>query len=143
MNPLDNLALAALTLYQRHLSPRKDYCCAHRALHGGSSCSALAHQAIARDGLWLALTTTRNRLRACRAAAQQLSADRDRDKKRKKRGCEDCLPDICPDACSDACSDAYPDACPDACDGGSCLPDACTRRNHSVPSPPFMGRGPG
>ena len=118
MNLFDSLALAALAVYQRHLSPRKGYCCAHRALHGGPSCSALARQAITRDGLWSALSTIRNRLRACRAAARQLSADRDRDGKRKKRGCEavpDCLPDVCPDAC------------PDACDGGSCLPDACTR----------------
>jgi len=118
MSLFDSLALAALGVYQRHLSPRKGYCCAHRALHGGLSCSTFAYQTIARDGLWLALTTIRNRLRACRAAAQQLSADRDRDGKRKKRGCEavpDCLPDVCPDAC------------PDACDGGSCLPDACTR----------------
>ncbi len=114
MNLLDSLALAALTLYQRHLSPRKGYCCAHRALHGGPSCSALARQAITRDGLWSALSTIRNRLWACRAAARQLSADRDRDGKRKKRGCE-------------AVPDCLPDACPDACDGGSCLPDACTR----------------
>lgn len=114
MNPFDRLALAALATYQRHLSPRKGYCCAHRVVHGGLSCSAFARQAITRDGLWPALAAIHNRLRACRAAARHLTTRRDRDEKRKKRGCE-------------AMPDCLPDACPDSCDGGSCLPDACVR----------------
>ena len=33
MKSVDRLALAAMTAYQRHLSPRKGFCCAHRVQH--------------------------------------------------------------------------------------------------------------
>ena len=116
MNPLDRLALAALTAYQRHLSPRKGFCCAHRVRYGGPSCSEYARQTLMADGLWRTLPPLRQRLRACRAAAHGLLADQEAQERRKRRRdtALECLPDACPT-----------DACPDAFDG-SCIPDACT-----------------
>ncbi len=36
---IDSLAIAAITGYQRYLSPYKGFRCAHRVLHQGESCS--------------------------------------------------------------------------------------------------------
>lgn len=63
------LALRAIILYQRHLSPRKGYCCALHATGGGRSCSAYGYHAIARSGLVMGLVLLRRRLAACAAAA--------------------------------------------------------------------------
>lgn len=119
MKGIDHLILAAILAYQRHLSPRKGFCCAHRVLHGGLSCSESVRQAIATDGLWRALPVVRARLRACRAAAWLLAARQEDDAARRKRRRDrtrDSLPDACP---VDACP---VDACPD-----QCVPDSCTR----------------
>ena len=59
------LALWAIRLYQRHLSPIKGFCCAYRAHRGGASCSAHGYRAIRRHGLALGLTLLRRRLERC------------------------------------------------------------------------------
>lgn len=64
-SPLAWLALRAITLYQRHLSPRKGYCCALHALSAVRSCSAYGYRAIARGGLLQGLVLLRRRLAAC------------------------------------------------------------------------------
>ncbi|WP_242032792.1 membrane protein insertion efficiency factor YidD [Oscillatoria sp. FACHB-1406] len=38
-NAIDSLAIAAIGVYQRHLSPRKGFACAYRVLHNRDSCS--------------------------------------------------------------------------------------------------------
>jgi len=58
-------ALRAITAYQRHLSPRKGFSCAHRVGTGGASCSAHGYRVIERCGLWMGLALLRRRLRAC------------------------------------------------------------------------------
>ena len=112
MNPLDRWALAAIIAYQRHLSPCKGFCCAHRVQHGGPSCSEYARQALTVYGLWQTLPLLWCRLHACREAARLFIAERDdEDDKRNKpwwRHVLDCL-DIL-----------------GSCDGG-CTPDACVR----------------
>ncbi|MBZ4193869.1 MAG: membrane protein insertion efficiency factor YidD [Candidatus Contendobacter sp.] len=109
MNPLDRFALAAIAVYQRYLSPRKGFCCAHRVQHGGSSCSEYAHQTLTGYGLWQTLPLLWQRLHACRDAAGALIAGRDdEDEERKKpwRHMLDCL-------------DVF-----SSCDAG-CIPDSC------------------
>jgi len=113
MNLLDRLALAAITAYQRHLSPHKGFCCAHRVQYGGPSCSEYARQELVSGGFWRTLPLLRQRLRACRAAARALTADREDGKARRKRR-------------RNAALDCLPDACPDSCDGSSCVPDSCS-----------------
>ncbi len=115
MNRLDRIALAAIVAYQRHLSPRKGFCCAHRAQHGGLSCSEYARQTLIAYGWWQTLPLLRQRLRACQAAARALLADQDdRDSRKKRRDCACELPNACPT-----------DLIPDSCDGGGCIPDSC------------------
>ncbi|HRD66974.1 MAG TPA: membrane protein insertion efficiency factor YidD [Candidatus Competibacter sp.] len=114
MKGLDRFALAAISCYQRHLSPHKGFRCAHGVLHGGPSCSESARQAIAAVGFWRALPIVRAQLRACRAAATYLAhrrKDGEDRRKRRRNGALDCLPDACPI-----------DACPD-----QCVPDSCVR----------------
>jgi putative component of membrane protein insertase Oxa1/YidC/SpoIIIJ protein YidD len=113
MNLLDRLALALITTYQRHLSPRKGFCWAHRVQHGGPSCSEYARQTVIAQGLWSTLWRCRQRLRACQVAARTLMADREDAEERRKRR-------------RDIALDCLPDACPNACDGSGCLPDACS-----------------
>jgi putative component of membrane protein insertase Oxa1/YidC/SpoIIIJ protein YidD len=60
------LALRAITLYQRHLSPRKGYSCALHAAGHGRSCSAYGYRAIARGGVLNGLVLLRRRFDACR-----------------------------------------------------------------------------
>ena len=119
MNRPDRLAIAAIAVYQRYLSPYKGFCCAHRVRHGGPSCSEYARQIILSAGWRRSLAAFRERLRACRAAAIQLAADQDEQQRKKRRrdAALDCLPDACP---------VLPDACPDRCDSG-CIPDSCGR----------------
>jgi putative component of membrane protein insertase Oxa1/YidC/SpoIIIJ protein YidD len=64
----DAWAMGAIAQYQRHLSPRKGYACAHRMAHGGESCSEHIKGLIARHGLMQAVTLAPDRFRACRDA---------------------------------------------------------------------------
>ena len=59
------LALWAIRLYQRHLSPRKGFSCAYRIVTGGASCSAHGYRVIQRHGLSLGLPLLRRRLARC------------------------------------------------------------------------------
>ena len=66
-------ALWLIGIYQRWISPRKGFRCAHSVLHGGPGCSGFAKQAIREHGLWRAISRTRQRFRDCRAAMQVLA----------------------------------------------------------------------
>lgn len=63
------MAIAAITFYQRALSPRKGWRCAHRARYGRSSCSAWIKRAIAHRGLRVGTLLARRRFARCHAAA--------------------------------------------------------------------------
>ncbi|GAA6619568.1 hypothetical protein NUACC26_053820 [Scytonema sp. NUACC26] len=45
------ISVAAITQYQKHISPHKGFSCAHRILYGGESCSQYIKRVIAREGL--------------------------------------------------------------------------------------------
>jgi putative component of membrane protein insertase Oxa1/YidC/SpoIIIJ protein YidD len=62
---MKTLALAAITLYQRYLSPYKGFVCAFRVHTGRDGCSAYGKRVIARYGLRQGLTLLRRRLAAC------------------------------------------------------------------------------
>ncbi|MDP3538368.1 MAG: membrane protein insertion efficiency factor YidD [Azonexus sp.] len=67
------LALAAIRLYQRHLSPHKGFCCAYRHHTGHASCSTLGYRAIRRLGLWRGIGVLRQRLGKCGVAHRRYS----------------------------------------------------------------------
>jgi putative component of membrane protein insertase Oxa1/YidC/SpoIIIJ protein YidD len=70
--PLDRGVMLAVRGYQRYVSPHKGYCCAHRALHGGPSCSEYFRQAVRRHGSLRAVPLLKQRFAECRNASRQL-----------------------------------------------------------------------
>ena len=69
-----HIAIALIGGYQKHISPRKGFSCAHRLLHGGESCSQHIKRLIAQKGLFAAHRVSQRRFRACREANQILQA---------------------------------------------------------------------
>lgn len=66
------LALGAIAGYQRFVSPRKGFVCAHRARWQERSCSSFAADAIRERGLVEGLFLLRARFEDCRAAQELL-----------------------------------------------------------------------
>ena len=99
--PISGAAVLFIEAYQRWLSPRKGFACAHRVAHGGAGCSGYADAALRAEGL-AALPTVRARLRACRAAAMASASSKDTEPpngRKKERWYErlDCgVPDCSP-----------------------------------------------
>ena len=65
---------AAIRAYQRHLSPRKGYTCAHLVARGGQSCSAAVRGIVAERGVVRGAVPTFARFYACYQAASLLQA---------------------------------------------------------------------
>jgi putative component of membrane protein insertase Oxa1/YidC/SpoIIIJ protein YidD len=63
---------AAIDAYQRRISPRKGYECAHRVAHGGDSCSAAVREQVARRGVVRAVVPSAVRFLACYRAVALL-----------------------------------------------------------------------
>ncbi|AEG44422.1 membrane protein insertion efficiency factor YidD [Isoptericola variabilis] len=74
MSPAALLADHLVRGYQRHLSPRKGWHCAHGVLHGDTTCSAAVRDLLARRGLVGAAVPTVLRFLACYHAARTLAA---------------------------------------------------------------------
>lgn len=68
-------ALGLIFVYQRWISPRKGFRCAHSVLHGGPGCSGFAKEAIRDVGFWKAVRVIRQRFRDCHAAMLVLNSD--------------------------------------------------------------------
>ncbi|AFY30901.1 membrane protein insertion efficiency factor YidD [Calothrix sp. PCC 7507] len=66
------VGVAAITGYQKHISPHKGFVCAHRVLYGGESCSQYIKRVVAEDGLKAAFVKSRERFPACKQANQIL-----------------------------------------------------------------------
>ena len=78
MSPASRAVDAAIRQYQRHLSPRKGWGCAHRVAHGGDSCSVAVRDIVRRRGLVRGLRPTVLRFVACSQAASLLLASETR-----------------------------------------------------------------
>lgn len=66
------LAIAAINGYQRWISPHKGFRCAHRVLHGGTSCSQFVKETIATRPWPEAWHLSRLRFAACSRASRKL-----------------------------------------------------------------------
>ncbi len=64
--------VSLISFYQRYLSPYKGFCCAHRVLHGGPSCSVAVKSILLERGAWSSWTDIWLRFRECQAAARTL-----------------------------------------------------------------------
>ncbi len=73
MTPLARTVDAAIATYQRRLSPRKGYTCAHLVAHGGRSCSAAVRDIVRRRGAVRGVVPTALRFLACYRAATMLT----------------------------------------------------------------------
>ena len=90
------LAIATISAYQKYLSPRKGYRCAHRALYDGDPCSEYVKKAIASQSLAEAIQSSRRRFHACGEANRILKSEGMRPRN-----------PLAPSAClgSDSCDD--------------------------------------
>lgn len=84
------LVIALINFYKKFISPRKGFACAHRVLHGGTSCSSYVREQVEIHGLLKAMALTKARFRSCALAAKTLRAENndeggDKNKKRRKR----------------------------------------------------------
>ena len=64
---------ASIGWYQRSISPRKGFSCAHRVAHGGASCSVAVREQVARRGAVRAVAPSVVRFLACYRAVALLS----------------------------------------------------------------------
>ncbi|WP_432496616.1 membrane protein insertion efficiency factor YidD [Kineococcus gypseus] len=60
--------------YQRRVSPRKGFSCAHRVAHGGDSCSGAVRELVRRRGVLGGAVPSALRFLACYRAASLLMA---------------------------------------------------------------------
>lgn len=75
-NGARRVLISAIGVYQRHLSPRKGFRCASRALHGGDSCSQAIKRLLLERPLREAIPGARQQFALCHAANQTLRAVR-------------------------------------------------------------------
>lgn len=72
LSPIDSslrlVAIGIIGFYQRHLSQRKGYSCAHRIVHGGQSCSEYVKIVLADKSLLESTVLARQRFRECNIA---------------------------------------------------------------------------
>ena len=66
------VATTSISGYQKYISPYKGFRCAHRALHGGESCSEYIKNAIATQGLVAGIKISSQRFKACEQAYKTL-----------------------------------------------------------------------
>jgi len=94
-NLAQRLAIAAICVYKRYLSPYKGFVCAYRIHTGGSSCSTLGLRAIRRYGVLRGIGLLRERTYLCGVAQRRFGAARTLRPRVHQRG--DCDPGCAPD----------------------------------------------
>lgn len=70
---MNKLAIALIRFYQKFISPRKGFTCAHRALHGGDTCSVAVRKIIESNGLYSGFKSIQSRFRECQYASKEIS----------------------------------------------------------------------
>jgi putative component of membrane protein insertase Oxa1/YidC/SpoIIIJ protein YidD len=88
------LVIALITFYQRYISPRKGFRCAHAALHHGDSCSGAVKRIIREEGVFRGYGKIRQRFRECKLAYAQISKEKERKRKESKYDGWDCGCDV-------------------------------------------------
>ncbi|PZR52608.1 membrane protein insertion efficiency factor YidD [Xylanimonas oleitrophica] len=73
MSPAATMVDRAIATYQRRISPRKGWRCAHGVLHGGAGCSGAVRDLVARRGLVRSVLPAAVRFWACYQAAHVLA----------------------------------------------------------------------
>jgi len=133
---MKSLAIWAINLYQKYVSPYKGYRCAYGVYHQNGTCSSIIKGHIQKEGLIKAYPLIRGQFQACKFAYDNLERKEQRrhkkeekrknkEDKRKRKGTEVKKKDDgggCSGDCS-GCSSMDLDVCD--CDGGSCDIGSC------------------
>ena len=95
-----DLAMRSISIYQKHISPRKGYKCAYSILHNDLSCSDYCKMEISTNGLMQGIKNTLKRFEDCKHSALQIKEKRI-IMKEKARGSFSVIEDQCKrmDAC--------------------------------------------
>ena len=102
------IAMAAIRLYQRHLSPLKGFCCAYSMHSGAASCSALGYRTVRRFGVVGGTMLLHERLHRCGVAHRRHGPTSPTHRHRRQAGFCDAACDVC-----------------GACDLASCAAGSC------------------
>lgn len=131
MNLATPSALAAISFYQRFVSPYKGFRCAHAALHHGNSCSQAVKKLIAEHGLWRSRDLVKARFAECRTAFELLkqtavlSTREDEESERRKQQRKEYLQNCGCDLPQLGCDLAQLLPCRGKAAQLDCLPDVC------------------
>ncbi|MEH1849417.1 MAG: membrane protein insertion efficiency factor YidD [Nostoc sp.] len=68
------MAIKSITAYQKYISPSKGFCCSHRLLHGGNSCSNYVKRMLNEQKLHQAVQSSIKRFQDCAAASKTLTS---------------------------------------------------------------------
>ena len=98
---VDQLAVTALTIYQRHVSPHKGWCCAYRATTGEESCFEYAKVTIQRFGFRSSLPIIKGRLMSCAHASRSVVHQSERGESTRGAGVKQ---DVAAEVACTACS---------------------------------------
>ena len=96
---INGTAIIAIGAYQKYISPKKGFSCAHRLLYGGESCSQYIKRMVVEHGFKSSIPIARLRFAECKVANVILRAERKEKRRRGEWDC-DCEPDCEPD-CGD------------------------------------------
>jgi len=77
-------AVAAISGYQKFISPHKGFSCAHRVLYGSDSCSQYFKRVIAEEGIGVAIANAKGRFQECHDANEILKDRRIRHQAKQK-----------------------------------------------------------
>ncbi|MEH2071608.1 MAG: membrane protein insertion efficiency factor YidD [Nostoc sp.] len=72
------IAIESITAYQKYISPSKGFCCSHRLLHGGDSCSNFVKRMLSEQNLYQAVQLFIKRFQDCAAASKTLTSTKAR-----------------------------------------------------------------
>ena len=106
--------LKCILFYQKHLSHRKGYKCAHGVLHGNTTCSAAILNIVKEKSITKWYSLSKKQFESCKNS--KIEIDKIKKDKKKKDNCSDCIP--FPQNANCNCADNFCDI--GFCDIGSC-----------------------
>ena len=97
---MTRLSVAFISFYQKYLSPRKGFRCAHAAYYSGNSCSEAVKLIILQKGLIGGWADIKQRFMDCKRVSVEAEKERDKRKDRRKKDesppwwsdCASCVP---------------------------------------------------
>ena len=84
---MNKIALFLIFIYQKHLSPRKGYCCAYGALYNNGSCSERVALIIENHGILNGWSMIKNQFVLCSEAYETIKEKKKHKKKKEDNWC--------------------------------------------------------